>query len=77
MAEYTSFNLDLITSTGDTHTSNKMEFFKRGLPFYTCIDANANLYKKELPNGTSITVKRERLGQDDVEEKVVTELEMA
>ncbi len=41
----------------EAHQESKNIFFKKGLPFYTCIDAVNNIWKKELLDGTSTLVK--------------------
>jgi hypothetical protein len=42
----------------DAHLATKPIFFAKGLPFYTCIDSDNDLWTRELPNGQITLVKR-------------------
>jgi len=46
-------NLDALN---DAHQEQKSKFFDRGLPFYTCIDAAKDIWKKETGDGKTIMV---------------------
>ncbi len=48
--------IDSLPLLDAAHRSKRADFFAKGLPFYTCIDSEKNIWRKETKNGKTVYV---------------------